>query len=157
MSQRTDCVYGYGFKVYASDEALARFIKNHESSVRTLEGGSKIIDFIDDCTANNKPLDALKEDFYDYESEATGESGLYGIIADVMSEETDICFEFHSALHIDDDEAEDTILVPMLMPWQFNSVEKELTEDRLEEICKKYMAELDERLVFEDLRLEYFG
>ena len=156
MGMQTDCIYGFGFRVFASDKALADFIKNHEATVKSLEGGTDILDYVNDCISNNKPLDSIKEMFYDYENNFTGDSGLYGIIADVMHKETAIRFEYRRTPDVDCCE-DDAIILPIAMPWQFNETEQKLTEESLEKICKKYMSELDERLVFDSIRLEYFG
>ena len=36
MSMETNCIYGYGFKVYVSDENLRLFIEKHEETIRKI-------------------------------------------------------------------------------------------------------------------------
>ena len=42
-------------------------------------------------------------------------------------------------------------------PWLFNETEKELTEEKLSNICKKYMDELGITDNPDYLNLEYYG
>ncbi len=151
MSMQTDCVYGYGFKVYASDESLRSFCKKHRETILKLKAGKDIIDYMDQHSDESfNP----KEDFFDYENEATGDTGFYGLIADVMNEETGIVFEYRIAQDPDDDEV---IILPQTYPWFFNEIEKELTQEKLDDILKGYINDLGGQLKPEHIRLEYFG
>jgi len=156
MSMQTDCIYGRGFKVYVSDENLRDFINKHTTTILGLgEQGEELIDWIKvHSESSGKPLDSLKEEFFDWDNEATGDTGLYGMIADVMSKETGIVFEFRNP---QDDDEDDVIMLPQTMPWHYNEIEKNLTEEKLDGIFKKYIDELGGQLVVEDIRLEYFG
>lgn len=138
-------IYGYGFKVYVSDACLADFILNHDRTVENLDR-EDILAFIENCRDKNLPLDPLKEEFFDYESEITGDTGLYGIIADIMARETGINFEYRRAVVEDED---DIIIFPQMYPWQMNAEEHYLTKDKLERIVKGYINELGGQLIAE--------
>lgn len=151
MSMQTDCIYGYGFKVYASDEDLRQFIIKHKDVIPFLSRGRELLDYTENCRPDEfNP----KEDFFDWENEATGDEGIYGLIADVMYKETGIVFEYRIA---QDDGEDDVIILPQMYPWHMNETEKSLTQEKLEEILKKYIEDLGGQLVPEYIRLEYFG
>ena len=150
MSMQTDCIYGYGFVIYASDEQLRQFILIHKDTISHIANGRELLNYVADHQDDSfNP----KEDFYDWENGITGDSGIYGMIADVMYEETGVCFEYHCGQENDDD----AILLPQMYPWQMNKKEESLTEDSLREICKKYIADLGGQLTTDYIRMEYFG
>ena len=150
MSMQTNCVYGYGFIVYASDEELRNFITKHEETVGKLELGREILSYLENSTPDSfNP----KEDFFDYQQLNSSSQGFYGIIADVMSKETGITFEYLAGQEDDDD----AIAFCQTYPWNFNEKEKILTEDDLEKICKEYIADLGGQLKPDHIRMEYFG
>lgn len=151
MSMQTDCIYGYGFKVYASDEQLKQFIEKHRDTIACLDLGRTLLDYMDRCEDDEfNP----KEDFHDWENEATGDIGLYGMIADVMYKETGIIFEYRNS---QDDEDDDVIILPQMYPWQMNDKEKILSQEALDNICNQYIKDLGNQLKPEFIRLEYFG
>lgn len=147
MSMQTDCVYGYGFRIYAEEPRLCEFIKKHEETVRTLDMGREILDWID-----NGNIDGLKEVFFDYEA-LEGGSGIYGIIADIIQKESGIRVEYKVA----DENEDDSILFPELMPWQMNEKEKSLTEESLHNLLQPYVSELNSNLEIDYIRMEFFG
>ena len=155
MSMQTDCIYGYGFQVEVSDENLKDFIWNHKKTVETLNRGPEILGWIEERIVKGDPFDSMKEKFFDYESHYSNEEGLYGLIADVMSEESGIRFEYHRPQ--DEDDIEDVILFPESYPWYLNEVEKQLTQESFDEIIKKYIDDLGGHMATDYLRLEYFG
>lgn len=151
MSMQTDCIYGYGFRVYASDEALKQFILKHKDVISVMSRGKELLDYIKKCSDDEfNP----KEDFFDWENESTVDSGLYGMIADVMCKETGIIFEYKNA---QDENEDDAIIFPQLYPWQMNDAEKALTLDKLDAILKRYINDLGGQLETDFIRLEYFG
>jgi len=152
MSMKTNCIYGYGFKVYVSDENLRLFIEKHEETIRKIPEGTEILDWVQAHVGSGRPLDALKEKFFDYENEVTGDTGIYGLIADVMIKETGIDFEFRNPQDSDDD---DVIIFPECYPWQLNETEKTLTQEKLDEILNTYIADLGGQLKAEYIRLEF--
>lgn len=155
MSMQTDCVYGYGFYIHASDDQLKKFLETHKETVKSLPTGAKILEYMDSRSGDSfNP----KEDFYDYSSELNcGNEGFYGIVSDVMYTETGIRWCYMRAQ--DEDDGDDSILFTESQPWHLNPVEKELTLERAEEICKKYITDLDaaNQLVPDYIRMEYFG
>lgn len=150
MSMQTDCVYGYGFSVYASDEELKQFILKHKDTVATLDEGRRLLDYMDGCTDDEfNP----KEDFFDWQCETSTDDGFYGIIADVMCRETGIMFEYFVAQEDEDD----AIIFRETMPWLMSQREKELTKVSMDAILRKYIDDLGGHLQIDSIRLEYFG
>ncbi len=156
MSMRTDIIYGVGFEVCASDMELKNFFLKHRKTIEEMSkqetiSAGHVLDYIDktdDVSFNPK------EDLYDYENLFTGEAGLYGLIADIMFGETKIRFEYRR----DQEGEHEYIMFPQVMPWNLNQAEKDMTAESYEEICKKYIAELNPNLQYdEDISLEYFG
>lgn len=41
-------------------------------------------------------------------------------------------------------------------PWTYNDIEKELTEEKLDKICKKYINELNTDMTPDYLEMEYY-
>lgn len=147
-----DCVYGFGFAVYASDECLRDFIDKHKETLENELGeeGRRTIQYFYD-----HPDDTFnpKEDLYDYTGLYSNE-GFYGMIADVMTKETGIRFEYRIP---QDEDYDETIIFPETYPWLLNDTEKELTEDKLRNICQKYIDDLGGQLIADYIRMEYFG
>ena len=159
MSMQTDCIYGYGFKVCASDEQLKHFILAHKESLVPLNSenglenqGRELVEY---CENTPDVKFNPKEDKFDYVSGMTGLSGVYGAIADVMMAETGIRFAYYA--DSEDINDGDAILFETAMPWQFNDKEISLTEEELEDICNRYIKELNPSLTFDQIRMEYFG
>ena len=151
MSMQTDVVYGYGFYVYVSDEELKNFVLKHKDTILKLDRGREVLEYTKRCSDDEfNP----KEDFYDWENEATGDRGLYGMIADVMYKETGIVFEYRNS---QDDGEDDVIILPQMYPWEMNDKEKILSQEALDNICKQYIKDLGNQLKPEFIRLEYFG
>ncbi len=158
MDMQTGCSYGFGFKVNASDEQLKRFILAHKESLLPLNATNGLEnqgrDLIDYCENTPEKEFNPKEDWCDYTSGVTGHSGVYGAISDIMMAETGISFGYFEE---QDSSNKGSIMLEQLMPWDFNETEKALTEESLQEICEKYIAELNPELEFESIRMEYFG
>ncbi len=153
MSMQEWTVNGYGFEVYASDEGLRNFIEKHRETVEKLDQGDEVLEWIDKHpVSSGKPMDSLKEEFYDYTPEDYGEEGLYGLIADVMKKETGLPFEYHH-----DCENVEAIILPQLYPWQMPDAARDLTKEKLDEIYEKYAADFGGKIEADYLTLEYFG
>lgn len=150
MSMTTDCVYGYGFTVYASDEQLRSFILKHKDAVAKLYLGREILEYLDNSTP-----DAFnpKEEFYDYAPRYGTGCGFYGLIADVMNQETEIGWSFFEGQEDDDD----SIMLSQTNPWHYTEKEKSLTEEEAEKICKEYIEDLGGQLKPDYVKMEYFG
>lgn len=137
MSTSYGGVYGYGLDTEQleaiNQETLALFIKNHFSDFNKIW---------EDC--EEKPLEeASLEDiiafFEDYESDtgAYEKTAMIEIIADVMSKETGIRFDFFAF------EGEMVLVFAETMPWYLNEKERALTGvDELQEIFNPYLCEL---------------
>lgn len=151
MSMQTDCIYGYGFEVYVSDEQLRDFILKHRFIIETLPRGRELLNYTDE---NIDDKINPKEDFYDWQSINANDDGIYGVIADVMYKETGIRFEYRVA---QDDDEEDAILLPERLPWDYNAAEKVLAPDVLKKILKSYIKELGGQLNTDYIRMEFFG
>lgn len=136
-------ITGYGFRVYVSDEKLNEFIRNHADTVKKLESGQEILDWLDSGST-----DSIKEKFFDYTSEATNCGGIYGLIADVMSYETDVHFEYYFSNSPEDDD--DMIVFIPTYPWIMSDTEKTLTLDSLNTLIKGYLQEINS-----DLQIDY--
>lgn len=150
MSMQTDVVYGYGFYVYVSDEELKSFVLKHKDTILKLDRGREVLEYTKRCSDDEfNP----KEDFYDLSCDTNGNQGFYSIIANTMSAETGIRFDYCRAQEDDDD----AILFAEGYPWHLNKIEMTLTKEKLEEICNKYITDLGGQLKPEHIRLEYFG
>ena len=149
MPMTTDCVYGYGFTVYASDLQLLSFILKHKDTVAKLDLGREIFEYLANSTPNTVNL---KEDFYDYMPRLGTGCGFYGLIADVMNLETGIGWAFFEG---EDDD--DSIMFPQTNSWRYTEKEKALTEEEAEKICKEYIEDLGGQLKPDYIKMEYFG
>ena len=149
MSMQTDCTYGLGFVLNVGDKPLANFIKAHKDSIKNLDI-DEILTWIDEHEKTGC-MDGITEEFFDYACVKYITGGLYGIIADIMAAETNIGFEY---FHDDETEA---IMFIESYPWDLNETEKNLTQDKLREICQKYIKELGGNMKFDYVRIENFG
>lgn len=116
-----------------------------------MERGRELTNFVNDSKDLRFLFENIKEKFYDWTSINTPNQGLYGVIADVMSKETGIRWEYYVA----DEDSDDAIILPRCFPWLYNEAEKTMTEEKLKEICNKYIAELGGQLIPEYINLEY--
>ncbi len=151
MENQKSNVYGFGFVVCASDKALKEFILAHRDTICSLHAydglehqGREAVEYCE-----NTPEEEFnpKEALFDYISGMTAKEGIYGLIADVMWAETGIGFGYYPNYDGDDE----VILFEAEMPWMMNEKEKNITEDELEEICNKYINELNPSLTFSEI------
>ena len=121
MSMQTDCIYGFGSPIHVADENLAKFIKGHRDVLEFCGKDEKrLLAYVDehDC------YDGISEDLFDYQADDS-DSGIYGIVAKVMEQQTGIGFEYRR--ETDGDNPEEYILLPERLPWQYNPQERNLT------------------------------
>lgn len=123
MSMRSSFVYGFGFNCDCDEGKLIDFIKNHKETFTKSEGEKKLYDELLDYTENEYDL----EDFFkDYECENNGSYGLGAIIANIMSRETGIRFDYCMP-----DDSCDTLASVVFgsgYPWQLNDIERNISE-----------------------------
>ena len=153
MSMQTDVIYGAGFTVFASNEQLYDFVMSHRETISHLELGRVILEYADRCQEYGDEFDP-KGAYYEYVNLMNGNEGFYGLIADVMYKETGVGFTY---IVDPEGDSDDVIILPKQMPWEMNDTEKSLTPEKLEEICKKYIQELNPSLTYDsDIRYEYW-
>ena len=144
-------IYGYGFNSDCDEEKLIEFIKTHKDTFCKSDKEKKL--YKDMLSYAEKKYDL--EDFFAYYScDNMDTEGIGAVIANIMSRETGIRFTYcpsgDCCLH-------DSIVFKEKYPWQINESEKELTEEKLLNICKKYMNELGITNSPDYLSLEYYG
>jgi hypothetical protein len=151
MSMCSSFIYGFGFHCGVEDQKLINFIKNHKETFCQSKEEFELYAEISSCT--NKIY--LEDLFEDYSCDATGITGMGAVIANIMFRETGIRFIY--CLEDEDCDTPASIVFSEGYPWQENDIEKKLTEEKLLNICKKYMDELgiiDQEPDY--LTLEYF-
>ena len=152
MSMRSSFIYGCGFNCDCDDEKLIEFIKAHKETFCKSVAETKLYEKMLKYTENEYDL----KDFFDrYSCESSGIEGNGAVIANIMSRETGIRF-----MYCQPDGACDTwasVVFEQGYPWQLNEVEKNLTEEKLQAICKQYMDELGITDKPDCLDLEYYG
>ena len=152
MSMRSSFVYGFGFNCDCDEEKLIDFIKNHKEAFCKTDGEKEMYEEMLDYTEKEYDL----EDFFEnYECDSNGLEGIGAVIANIMSRETGIRFDY--CMPDGDCNTLASVVFETGYPWQLNETEKNLTEEKLKEICKTYMDEIG--LIDEPdyLELEYFG
>lgn len=163
MSYSVDHVYGYGFEISFSwhlwdSKKLFDFLKNHKDTVKELYDGESILKFIEQ---KNPDIDEFCEEFADRENcEGYGYNSARNVVADIMNKETGLRF----TNQLDMDSNTEFVMLPECMPWLLNEKEKNITEQELRDICKKYMEELGfctkedfEGQLIGMQKIEYFG
>lgn len=97
----------------------------------------------------------LDDVFCDYDCDSSGCQGLGAVIANIMSRETGVRFDYCQPDGDCDTSA--AVLYSESYPWQMNEVERDLTAEKLTEICKTYMNELGIDGEPDFLAQEYYG
>lgn len=137
-------IMSYGFNSNCDEEKLIDFIKEHKEAFCKSDREKKLYNDMLNYTESEYNL----EDFFeDYSCDNTGMTGLGAVIANIMSRETGIRFAYCQP---------ESIVFDKKYPWLFNETEKELTEEKLSNICKKYMDELGVVDNPDYLNLEYY-
>ena len=155
MSMSTSIVYGKGCQIQKSPK-ICEFILNHkETLMKGIEANTRAYELLEELINDAKKMisDQLYENYYYFEGRYSSDEGLENIIADVISIETDVRVQFNEH----QDNGKKYILFSESLPWYLTDTEKNLTEDSLTDILKKYFGELDIPVELEDLKLEYFG
>lgn len=176
MSMRSTFIYGYGFptaSIYG--QHLLRFIANHRDTVKKIWGddGDAVVETIDKIDIES--IDAIKdsgilelEELYDEYADlwdalnAIADDDIavtegYDIIASIITTETGVVFDYERA-QSDECIGDPAILLEERLPWEYNDVEKALTEDSLIDILKVYAAELNVNMNdIGFIEIEYYG
>ena len=140
-------VYGYGFHSDCDREKLIGFIKKHRKAFCKSDREKELYKTLDKCD--------LEDLFEDYSCDATGTEGVGAVIANIMSRETGIMFIYCQPDY--DCDTPESVIFEATYPWLLNETEKNLTIEKLSNICKKYMNELGITGEPDYLCLEYFG
>lgn len=152
MSMRSSFIYGYEFNSDCDEGKLIDFIKEHKEAFCKSDREKELYN---DMLKHTESEYDLEEFFEDYSCDNTGMEGIGAVIANIMSRETGIRFAYCQPDGDCDTLA--SIVFDEKYPWLFNETEKELTEEKLSNICKKYMDELGITDSPDDLNLEYYG
>ncbi len=122
--------------ICASDEELKHFILNHKSTVSKFYEGSKLLQYIEDCSDDEfNP----KEDFFDWNENPCNDWGLYGIIADIISEETGIKV-IYEVREDSEGEFQDMLSFPNIIPNTIQGI-------KILNIIKEYIKEVNPALI----------
>lgn len=152
MSMESGFIYGYGFHCDCDEEKLIDVIKEHKEAFCKSDREKELYNAMLNYTEGEYDL----EDFFeDYSCDNTGMKGNGAVIANIMSRETGIRFTYCPPNGDCDTAA--SIVFEETYPWLLNETEKELTEEKLLSICKKYMDELGIMDDPDALSLEYYG
>lgn len=145
-------IYGYGFNSDCDEEKLIDFIKEHKETFCKSDREKELYNDMLNYTESECDL----EDFFeDYSCDNTGMEGIGSVIANIMSRETGVRFAYCQSDGDCDTLA--SVVFEERYPWMVNEIEKELTEEKLSNICKKYMNELGITDNPDYLNLEYYG
>lgn len=152
MSMRSSFIYGYGFNSECDEGRLIDFIKEHKEAFCKSDREKELYNDMLNHTESEYDL----EDFFeDYSCDNTGMEGIGAVIANIMSRETGIRFTYCQP--DGDCNTLASVVFEEKYPWMVNETEKELTEEKLSNICKKYMYELGITDNPDYLNLEYYG
>ena len=147
MSMSSSFVYGYGFNSDCDRGKLIGFIKKHRKAFCKSDREKELYEALDNCDL---------EDLFEYYScDVTGTEGVGAVIANIMSRETGIMFEY--CLPDCDCDTPASVVFEAIYPWLLNETEKNLTIEKLSNIFEKYMNELGITSEPDYLCLEYWG
>ena len=153
---------GIGFPLFTENNAadILEFFKNHEKSFqkacveKTYKEVYSALDELKDKAEkdgvldNNLIYDGLC-DIFDYNTA--------GNIAVIMNCENDV-FGFEGFQAQDECETEETVIYTKAYQWQMTEKEKDLTEEDIRSILRKYASELNiPESSVEEQFLEYYG
>lgn len=157
MSMNSSFIYGYGFPCDWTEEHFLAFIKNHKETFCQSKAEEKQYQELLECTENTDTQNEFDlDEFFDkYECETNGMQGMGAVVTNIMHRETGIGFFYGIADDTCDTKA--SVIFPEQLPWIFNDIERNLTQNQLEEICKTYCKELHIEEEPDFLSLEYFG
>jgi len=158
MSMQTSITYGYGVDINVICVELKAFLRFYEKHLP--EDYKKMLEKAESEGFDIENLNEENEEFSDWldgyveaedEYDISGCGSFYSVIAYIMRKETGV---FIDEVRSEYDWA---IMHPETHPWYMNETEKNLTEEKLCEIFKKYFAELDVDVVPNYVRVESFG
>ena len=150
----TSIINGFGIDLKGcSNEQLIKFFLAHKESLLKCNEGGIILDYIE-----NSPNKDLITVFEEYDRETNGDMGIFGLIADIMEKETGIRFEYRSSSYTENRfDVEDAILFSETFPWFLNKTEASLEYFQIDNIFKKYIAELGLTVEPTYINIKYFG
>lgn len=155
---QTDIIYGYGFPNTSIDENLRKFMEKHMETILKTKGGAKLYaEVMQDSDTFKRSYANINEavQYLGYSCNSSGVEGTEAIISNVMTLETGIRF---TATAADDGcETPASIVFTEDFPWHLNEIEKNLTEEKLFEICEMYAKKLEIQENPDKMRLEYYG
>lgn len=152
MSTKTSNVYGYGFGVPEDERVIMDFIIAHKEAFCQSDEERELFKVIMSLIGDGYDMISLDVVFERYVCDTNCLEGTGAAIANIMTRETGIRFEFHPGM-----DNENKILFPESYPWYYNEKERELTRETLDEIMSRYVDELgiDKEADYEDI--EYWG
>lgn len=152
MNMRSSFIYGYGFNSDCDEGRLIDFIKEHKEAFCKSDREKELYNDMLNHTESEYDLEGF---FENYSCDNTEIEGIGAVIANIMSRETGIRFTYCPPDGDCDTFA--SVVFEEKYPWMVNEIEKELTEEKLSNICKKYMDELGITDNPDYLNLEYYG
>lgn len=155
MSMNTSIVYGYGFRLTYTPNSFKRWLILHQDSFKQTDKEIYLLEQMTELDEHILDYNCLDLLFSDYYSEISTHCGPGAAIANIMSRETHIRFEYQPGQ--DDCGGEPHIMLTIGMPWHFNQIEKDCSEDRLDKILEKYINELGLDEIPHEVALEYYG
>ena len=130
MSVEVTQMRGYGMDAFkATDEELIAFFKDHEAAVRKAEA-EEVLDYIASGETD------LQAEFFDYENEDGNAVGLNALVAQVITIETGLWFDFFIG---DIDDNNNAIMFPECFPWCYSRRDMTTSVEELDEIINRYM------------------
>lgn len=155
MSATESIVYGYGFKLSISPVIFIKWIKKHKEAFCKSATENALFKQLTAMNELDIDGDTLDEALCHYECNSSCNEGVGAVVANVMSRETGIRFDYQPGQ--DDCGGSPHILLAECMPWEFNEKEKSLTQEKLDCILTLYMRELSLNGDPGEVALEYYG
>ena len=160
MSMSSGIVCGFGFECCPTSEQLTEFVKLHAETFCGLGADEKAFyeKLITEVGLTDEDIDYFFETEVCNITDCVGyaeRAGYGATVANIMRKETGIGFLFEPGQ--DDCESAPSVLFAEAMPWHYSEIEKSLTQEALEDICIKYMRELNIEGDPVYISVEYFG
>ena len=170
MSMSTSMSYGYGFELTnMTKELFIKFIDNHASTILRLmtepknTEQSKFMKELLDCCRNiinetdKNNLKILDQRFHEIINPYEYTNEEYAIIANIMSQETQIEFNYEPGQESCD--SPKAIMLGETLPWNYNVAELNLkSADALKDIMKPFAKELGiAEKDIDYLAIDYYG
>lgn len=168
MSMSTSISYGYGFYLPEyEEEKFRQFIINHKQTIlnrkyydKEVYPVNQEIELLSDAenVSSDFSYDTLNNVYNTIISDETAVEGLPSIIANIIKDETDLRVHYETG-----DKALGScpaIMLPALMPWQYDDNELCRDKNDVYNILKSYLCELTskpEQYPIDYLSIEYYG